>query len=322
MPEEVLHVLRRSMKAVRVHQFGGVDSILYEDVPCPIPGKGQVLVRVKAAGVGPWDALVRAGKSVLFQPLPLILGSDLSGVVQGVGTEVAHVQPGEEIFGVTNAQFTGAQAEYALAEANMIARKPARLSHVEAASVPVVAMTAWQMVHDHGQVDDTKRVLVHGAAGNVGAYAVQLAKRAGAEVVATTLSRAIDDVRILGADQVIDVQTVRFEEKVRAVDVVLDTIGGETLARSFEVLKPGGMLVSAVAPPDQEAAARRRIRGVFFLVAVTSAGLIKRAELLDSGELTTHVGEVLPLHEARLAHDMLAGKPHKPGKIVLAVNEA
>ena len=116
MPEEVLHGLRRSMKAVRVHQFGGVDSILYEDVPCPISGNGQVLVRVKAAGVGPWDALVRAGKSVLFQPLPLILGSDLSGVVQGVGNEVSNVQPGDEIFGVTNAQFTGAQAEYALAE--------------------------------------------------------------------------------------------------------------------------------------------------------------------------------------------------------------
>ena len=308
------------MKAVRVHQFGGIDAITYEDLPSPIPGKGQVLVRVKAAGVGPWDAWVRAGKSVLFQPLPLILGSDLSGVVESVGNEVSDFQPGDEIFGVTSPQFTGAQAEYALALANMIARKPARLSHVEAASVPVVAVTAWQMLHDHGQVDDTKRVLVHGAAGNVGSYAVQLAKRAGVEVVATALSGGIDYVRTLGADQVLDVQTVRFEEKVRDVDVVLDTIGGETLARSFEVLKPGGILVSAVAKPDQEEAARRRIRAVFILVAVTSAGLIKIAALLESGELKTRVGEVLPLNEVRLAHEMLAGKPHKPGKIVLAVN--
>lgn len=308
------------MKAVRVHQFGGIDAITYEDLPCPIPGKGQVLVRVKAAGVGPWDAWVRAGKSVLFQPLPLILGSDLSGVVESVGNEVSDFQPGDEIFGVTSPQFTGAQAEYALSLANMIARKPARLSHVEAASVPVVAVTAWQMLHDHGQVYDTKRVLVHGAAGNVGSYAVQLAKRAGAEVVATALSGDIDYVRTLGADQVLDVQTVRFEEKVRDVDIVLDTIGGETLARSFEVLKPGGILVSAVAKPDQEEAARRRIRAVFILVAVTSAGLIKIAALLESGELKTRVGEVLPLNEVRLAHEMLAGKPHKPGKIVLAVN--
>jgi NADPH:quinone reductase-like Zn-dependent oxidoreductase len=308
------------MKAVRVHQFGGIDAITYEELPCPIPNKGQVLVRVKAAGVGPWDAWIRAGKSVLFQPLPLILGSDLSGVVESVGSEVSDFQPGDEIFGVTSPQFTGAQAEYALAEVNMIARKPARLGHVEAASVPVVAVTAWQMLHDHGQVDDTKRVLVHGAAGNVGSYAVQLAKRAGAEVVATALSGDIDYVRTLGADQVIDVQTVDFEEKCRDVDVVLDTVGGETLARSFQVLKPGGILISAVAKPNQEEAERRRIRAVFILVAVTSAVLIKIAALLESGELKTRVGEVLPLDQVRLAHEMLAGKPHKPGKIVLALN--
>jgi NADPH:quinone reductase-like Zn-dependent oxidoreductase len=202
----------------------------------------------------------------------------------------------------------------------MIARKPARLTHIEAASVPVVAITAWQMLHDHGRVDATKRVLVHGAGGNVGSYAVQLAKRAGAEVIATTLSGDIEYVRTLGADQIIDVQPVRFEEKVRDVDVVLDTIGGETLARSFEVLKPGGILVSAVAKPDQEEASRRKIRAVFILVAVTSASLIKIAALLESGELKTRIGEVLPLNEVRLAHEMLAGRPHKPGKIVLAVN--
>jgi NADPH:quinone reductase-like Zn-dependent oxidoreductase len=176
------------------------------------------------------------------------------------------------------------------------------------------------MLHDHGQVDDTKRVLVHGAAGNVGSYAVQLAKRAGAEVVATALSGDIDYVRTLGADQVIDVQTVDFEEKCRDVDVVLDTVGGETLARSFQVLKPGGILISAVAKPNQEEAERRRIRAVFILVAVTSAVLIKIAALLESGELKTRVGEVLPLDQVRLAHEMLAGKPHKPGKIVLALN--
>jgi NADPH:quinone reductase-like Zn-dependent oxidoreductase len=308
------------MRAVRVHQFGGLEAIVCEDVPRPAPAEGQVLVRVKAAGVGPWDAWVRAGKSVLPQPLPLTLGSDVSGVVEDVGPGVTGFHPGDDVFGVTNSRFTGAYATYAVAEASMIARKPRRLSYVEAASVPVVASTAWQMVFDHGQVDATKRVLVHGAAGNVGAYAVQLAKRAGAEVIATAFTRHTDYVRALGADQVIDVQTARFEERVKDVDVVLDTIGGETLDRSFEVLKSGGVLASAVAMPDQNKAAQHRVRGLFFLVAVTTEGLTMIADLLDAGQLTTDVGEVLPFAEAHLAHEMLAGKPHKRGKIVLAVD--
>ncbi len=309
-----------AMKAVRVHQFGGLEAIVYEDVPRPAPAEGQVLVNVKAAGVGPWDAWVRAGKSVLPQPLPLILGSDLSGVVEDVGPGVSGFHPDDDVFGVTNSQFTGAYAEYAVADAAMIARKPKRLSYVEAASVPVVASTAWQMVFDHKQVDVTKRVLVHGAAGNVGAYAVQLARRAGAEVITTAFARDAEYVRTLRADQIIDVQTARFEERVNDVNVVIDTIGGKTLDRSFEVLKPGGVLVSSVAMPDQDKAAQHRVRGMFFLVAVTTEGLTRIADLIDSGQLSTNVGDVLPLAEARLAHEMLAGKPHKRGKIVLAVD--
>ncbi len=286
----------------------------------PAPAGRQVLVRVTAAGVGPWDAWVRAGKSAIPQPLPLILGSDLSGIIKEVGPSVPSFQPGDDIFGVTNSQFTGAYAEFALADSAMIARKPGRLSFVEAASVPVVASTAWQMVFDHGQVDGSKRVLVHGGAGNVGAYAVQFAKRAGARTIATAITRDLDYVHALGADQVIDVRTARFEERVKDVDVVIDTVGGETLDRSFEVLKPGGVLVSSVSMPDQGKAARHSVRGVFFLVDVTSESLTQIAELIDSGQIVTHVGEVLPLAKARLAHEMLAGKPHKRGKIVLAVD--
>jgi len=309
----------RAMWAVRVHRYGGLEAMIYEEVSRPAPGEGQVLVRVKAAGVGPWDAWVRAGKSALPQPLPLTLGSDLSGVVESVGSGVCAFRPGDAVYGVTNSRFTGAYAEYAAADAAMIARKPTRLNHVEAASVPVVASTAWQMVFDHGQTDGTKRVLVHGAAGNVGAYAVQFAKLTGADVIATAFTRDVDFVRTLRANQVIDAQAVRFEERVKDVDVVLDTVGGETLDRSFEVLKPGGILVSSVAKPDQAKAARRHVRGVYLLVAVTSEGLIRIAELFDAGRLRTDVGEVLPLADARRAHDMLAGKPHRRGKIVLAV---
>jgi NADPH:quinone reductase-like Zn-dependent oxidoreductase len=307
------------MRAVCVHQFGGLDAIVYEEVPLPVPAERQVLVRVNAAGVGPWDAWVREGKSAIPQPLPLILGSDLSGIIEEVGPSVTSFQPGDDIFGVTNSRFTGAYAEYALADSAMIARKPGRLSYVEAASVPVVACTAWQMVFDHGQVDGSKRVLVHGAAGNVGAYAVQFAKRAGAETIATAFTRDLDYVHGLGADQVIDARTAHFEERVKDVDVVIDTIGGETLDRSFEVLKPGGVIVSSVSMPDQDKAARHGVRGMFFLVNVTYESLTQIAELIDSSRITAHVGEVIPLAKARLAHEMLAGKPHKRGKIILAV---
>jgi len=308
------------MQAIRVHHFGNIDSLVADNVPRPAPGEGEVLLRVKAAGVGPWDALVRSGRSVLPQPLPLTLGSDVSGIVEQVGTGVSQFQAGDAIFGATNARFTGGYAEYALAAATKLAKMPRRLGFIEAASVPVVACTAWQMVFDHGVVDVTKRVLVHGAAGNVGAYAVQLAKRVAHEVIATAFSDDVAYVQSLGADLVIDVKKSRFEEMVSDVDVVLDTIGGDTQDRSFAVLKPGGVLVSSVAEPDQQTAARRHVQARFFLVDVSSKRLQELAALIDAGDLTTSVGDVLPLAEARTAHEMLAGKPHKRGKIVLRVD--
>lgn len=307
------------MKAVRVHQFGGLDAIVYEKIPRPEPTDGQVLVRVKAAGVGPWDALIRSGGSKLGQPLPLTLGSDFAGTIESVGRGVAAFQPGDEVFGATNPLFIGAYAEYAVADAAMIAHKPERLSSVEAASVPVVATTAWQMVFDYGKVDAGKRVLVQGAAGSVGAYAVQLAKNAGADVFATAFTQDVDYVSALGADTVIDVSKTRFEDRAVGMDVVLDTVGGETQERSFTVLKPGGILVSVVTLPDPDKAARQGVRGVFFYVSVTSACLTELAVRLEEGRLIPDVGEVLPLPDARLAHEMLAGKPHKRGKIVLSV---
>jgi NADPH:quinone reductase-like Zn-dependent oxidoreductase len=280
------------------------------------------LLRVKAAGVGPCDALIRSGRSVLPQPLPLTFGSDVAGLVEEVGPGVTQFRPGDEVFGATNARFTGGYAEYAVASAATLAKMPRRMDFIEAASVPVVACTAWQMVFEYGAVDATKRVLVHGAAGNVGAYAVQLARRVAHEVVATTSSDEVVYIQALGADQVIDVRKSRFEEVLTDVDVVLDTIGGDTLDRSIAVLRPGGVLVSAVAAPDQRKAVRHGARALFFLVEVSSQRLEQIAALIEAGELTTRVGDVLPLAAARIAHEMLAGRPHKRGKIVLTVDES
>jgi len=308
------------MQAIRVHHFGGLDSLVAEDVPRPVPGSGEVLLRVKAAGVGPWDAWIRSGRSVVHQPLPLTLGSDVSGLVEEVGEGVSQFRVGDAVFGATNARFTGGYAEYAVATATMLAKMPHPLGFVEAASLPVVACTAWQMVFEYGAVDPTKRVLVHGAAGNVGAYATQLARRVAHEVLATAFSNAVAYVRTLGADRVIDVEKSRFEDELSGVDVVLDTIGGDTQDRSFAVLKHGGVLVSAVAEPDQQKAARHGVRSLFFLVEVTSRRLEQIASLIEAGELTTNVGDVLPLAAARVAHEMLEGKPHKRGKIVLTVD--
>ncbi|MBC7806752.1 MAG: NADP-dependent oxidoreductase [Akkermansiaceae bacterium] len=315
------------MKAIRVYEFGGIDSLQYEDIPRPVPGEGQVLIQVRAAGVGPWDALVREGHSALPQPLPLTPGSDVAGIVAEVGSGVTAFQPGEAVFGVTNARFTGAYAEYALADVNRIALKPELLDFIEAASVPVVGVTAWQMVFEKGGIrypgldGGTKRVLVQGAGGNVGAFVVQFAKRAGAIVYATALASDLEYVHSLGADQVIDTETTRFEDRVRDMDVVFDTVGGEILTRSFTVLKPGGILVSSVALPDPDIAASRNVQGIFFLVNVTSECLREIAAFLDTDAIRTRVGDVLPLSEARQAHEMLAGKPHLPGKIVLTFFE-
>lgn len=306
------------MKAARIHQFGPPGVIVIDDFQHPSPGPGQVLVRVAAAGVGPWDALIREGKSVVKLPLPLTLGSDLSGIVEAVGPGVEQFHGGDAVFGVTNAEFCGAQAELALASAGMLAHKPSELTNVEAASAPVVAVTAWQMLFDYAHAQAGQTVLIHGGAGNVGAYAVQLASQAGLRVVATAAGRDLACVQKLGATGVLDYSQSRFENETSEVDIVLDTVGGETRERSIRVLKPGGILVSVVAP-FAETSEPLGIRRVFFLVEVTRARLNAIAELFHQRRLSPHLGEVLPLEQVQTAHRMLAGAPHAPGKIVLRV---
>jgi NADPH:quinone reductase-like Zn-dependent oxidoreductase len=311
-----------AMKAARVHRFGPPDVISLEETPRPIPGSGQVLVHVKAAGVGPWDAWIRAGTSVLPQPLPITLGSDFSGVVAAVGEDVTAFAAGDAVFGATDPPFTGACAEYAIADAGMIARKPASLTDDEAASVPIVAVTAWQALFEQAHLSRGDAVLIHGAAGNVGSYAVQFARAAGLRIAATAKPADVAHLRRLGADQVVDVQSERFEEKVGELDAVVDLVGGELQARSFSVLKPNGVLISAVSEPDQDAAKRHGVTARFFLVEVTTRRLEAIAAKLEAGELRTNVGVVLPLAAVRDAHEMLDGVRQRPhGKIVLRVAE-
>jgi NADPH:quinone reductase-like Zn-dependent oxidoreductase len=306
------------MKAAKIVQFGPPSVITNDDLPRPEPGPGQLLVRVKAAGVGNWDALIREGK-VQLQSLPLVLGAELSGIVEQIGANVSGFAVGDEVYGSTNQQFSGAYAEYALPVAKMTAHKPKTLTFIEAASAPIVTVTAWQMLYEYARVTCGQTVLIHGAAGNVGAYAVQMAKQAGLHIVASAGTADLDYVRGLGADIVVDHKKERFEHLVNGVDVVLDTVGGDTQERSLGVLKPGGILVSVVSPVPKSIQDRLGIRAAYFYVDVTTARLKNITDLFDSERLATDVGTVLPLAEARLAHEMLCGAPHKRGKIVLSI---
>ncbi|HVY91607.1 MAG TPA: NADP-dependent oxidoreductase, partial [Bryobacteraceae bacterium] len=238
------------------------------------------------------------GRSKVSPPPPLTLGSDISGVVEKVGVDAGNFREADAVYGVTNPQFCGAQAEYAVVFAAMVAPKPRRLNDVEAASVPVVAVTAWQMLFDYANARAGQSVMILGAGGNVGSYALQLANRAKLRVI------AVNGPQDWTPDP---------------VDIVLDMVGGETRERAFGVVKPGGILVSVVAPGDSPA--RPDVRSAFFYVDVTTARLETITELLENGELTPQVGTVLPLEQVRTAHEMLAGAPHKRGKIVLQIRD-
>ena len=302
------------MKAVRIHRFGPPEVVVVEDIPRPSPQKGEVLVRVAAAGVAPWDAIIREGKSKVSPRPPLTLGSDLAGFIEEAGPDVSQFAIGDEVYGVTNPQFCGAQAEFAVALGGLIAPKPRRLNHLEAASAPVIAVTAWQMLFEYAQAKSGDTILITGAAGNVGAYAVQMALQAGMEVVA--VARASDHalLRAFGVETILDSSAAGFETSLPRVDAVLDTVGGELLQHCAGAVKPGGRLVSSVtAQPPQKAG----MQSVFFYAEVTSERLRTVTDLFEEGKITARVGSVLPLAEARSAHEMLAGAAHKSGKIVL-----
>jgi len=309
------------MKAIRMHGRGGPEWLVYEDVPPPHPGRGEVLVRVYAAGVIAteleWDETYEttAGDPRAL-PIP---GRDLSGVVEEVGSGVTTLVKGSEVYAMLGYGRDGAEAEFTLALPAELVPKPRTLDFVQAAAVPLTALTAWQAFFDHASLVAGQTVLIHGAAGGVGVFAVQLARLAGAQVIATASARNRDFLRELGANEIIDYTTTRFEEVVHDVDLVFDLVGGDTLVRSWQVVKPGGVLVSVVSPRPSFAEAKAHgVRPVWFIVEPNREQLIQIGALIDAGQIRPIIETILPLSQARQAYEQGA-RGHTRGKIVLRV---
>lgn len=311
-----------TMKAVRIHEFGDPSVLRYEDAPIPQPAEGEVLIRVRAAGVNPVDWKTRAGRGVakrLEAPFPLILGWDVSGVVKEVGAGVTQFKAGDEVFGLVRfPQAGGAYAEYTAAPASHLTFKPRTLDHIHAAALPLASLTAWQALFEAAQLEAGQRVLIHAAAGGVGHIAVQLARWRGAYVIGTASTRNVEFVQQLGASEVIDYETASFEQYVHEVDVVFDPLAGEVRERSWQVLKKGGVLVSILGEPAAGAAAAYGVRAAYVLVRPEASQLAQIAALVDEGHLKPVVDTVYPLEKAASAHEHLE-RGHLRGKIVLQV---
>jgi NADPH:quinone reductase-like Zn-dependent oxidoreductase len=310
----------QTMKAIRIHNYGGPEVLKYEDAPRPRPQADEVVVRVHAAGVNPIDWRVREGQMKDFWPhqFPLILGWDLSGVVEEVGPRVSQFKKGDAVFGLPDPTRSGAYADYVVVRESELARKPNSLHHIRAAAVPLAGLTAWQALFDTAQLQPGQRVLIHAGSGGVGHFAVQLAKWKGAYVFATASTKNQDLLRELGVDEPIDYTQQRFEDIARKIDIVLDTLGGETQDRSWSVLKKGANLVSLVQPPSEEKAKELGVRAAMLGAQPNGAQLAEIAKIIDSGKLAPVIDRILPLSEVRRAHE-LSQSGHTHGKIVLRV---
>jgi NADPH:quinone reductase-like Zn-dependent oxidoreductase len=308
------------MKAVRIHEYGGPEVLRYEEAPRPEAGSGEVLIRVHAAGVNPVDWKVRAGfaKDRLRYKMPFIPGWDVSGVVEGLGSGAARLKVGDAVYSRPDIARDGSYAEYIVVKESEVAHKPKSIDHVHAAAIPLAALTAWQALFDAAQLSAGQTVLIHGAAGGVGSFAVQLAKIKGARVIATASKKNHDYLRSLGAEETIDYNTTKFENVVRNVDAVLDTITGETADRSYPVIKTGGVYVSILMPPSEEKARAHGIRAAHTFVQPNVEQLNEIARLVDAGKLKIPIEKVFPLAEARAAQELNA-QGHTRGKIVLRV---
>ncbi|NNN32634.1 NADP-dependent oxidoreductase [Streptomyces sp. S3(2020)] len=311
-----------TMRAISQDALGGPEVLKEVELPRPEPRANEVLVRVRAAGVNPTDWKHRATGGFLGQP-PFVLGWDVSGVVEAVGIGVARFKPGDEVFGMLSYPYGhGSHAEYVTAPARTFAHKPASIDHVEAGALPLVSLTAWQALVEYADVRPGQRVLIHAAAGGVGHVAVQIAKARGAYVIGTASAGKHEFLRGLGVDEAIDYRETDFTEAVKDVDVVLDTIGGDTSVRSLHVLRPGGLVVSilpAGSPEFFEEAERLGVRSLRMLVDASHSGMKAIAELVEAGKLRPAIAGTFPSAEAAEAH-RLGDTGRTTGKLVLTMD--
>lgn len=307
-----------TMHAVRYHEQGPPAVLKFEEAPLPAPEQGELLVRVVAAGVNPVDAKVRSGMFGKGGPLPAIPGYDVSGVIERVGAGVTRFKAGDEVFAYLSLQRGGGYAEYAIVKEGEAAPKPRSLKHDHAAAVPLAALTAWQALMGAADLDAGQSVLIHGGSGGVGSFAVQIARARGAKVYATASTANQKLLKDLGVDVPIDYTTQKFEDIVKEVDVVLDSVGGETRDRSFGVLKKNGILVSIVGMPDKARAEEAGVRATGILVKPNASELELIGSMIDNGMIKPEVSSVMPLEEARSAHEQIE-TGHTRGKIVLRV---
>lgn len=310
------------MKAVRIHAYGGRDVLCYEEAPRPVPAEGEVLIRVYASSVNPFDCAARSGylTSYFNYTLPLILGTDVSGTIEEVGPGVTGFAPGDNVYARAGVTRDGSYAEYVAVPATDVAAKPQSVDHFHAAALPHVTLTAWQALVEVAKLAPGQTVLIHAAAGGVGHVAVQLSKILGAKTIGTA-SVNLEGLQKLEVDESIDYTLNAFEDSVRDVDVVLDLVGGDTQQRSWAVMRPGGILIATVQPPSEETAASHGVRQHFVQTTPPIGQVLTEvAALVDSGQLKPLVSTVLPLYEIEKAHEMVEGK-HTHGKVVLQVQE-
>jgi NADPH:quinone reductase-like Zn-dependent oxidoreductase len=315
----VLSADHATMRAVSIAKFGGPEVLRVESVARPVASPGELLVRVHAASVNPVDALARAGEAegITGAAVPYVPGFDISGVVVAIGPGVKSFRRGDAVFAMLDLRRGGGYAEYAVVKESEAARKPRRLSHIQAAAVPLTALTAWQALFDTADLKRGQTVLIHGGAGGVGSMAIQLAKWKGAHVIATASASNHDYLRTLGADVVIDYRAQKFDEVASDIDVVLDPIGGDTQKRSLAILRPGGILVSLVGlGPSARSATNLRAESI--LVKASGKQLAQIAEVINAGRLTPTVSHTFALDRASDAH-IQSETGHTRGKIVLKI---
>ena len=315
-----LAVAPEKMKAIVLHEYGGLDKLRYEDAPRPEPKDDEVLIRVMAASVNPVDAAVRSGKFVKYfnTKLPLVPGMDAAGVIEKVGAKISKFKVGDPVYTFFTLKEEGGYAQFAVAKELEVSRKPQSLTFEQAAAVPAAGSTAWQALVDEGRLDYGQTVLIHGGSGGVGHMAIQIAKARGAHVIATASTANQDFLKQLGVDQAIDYTTTKFEDVAKDVDLVLDAVGGDTLTRSYGVVKKDGIIISIAGNLDDSALKKHGIRGVSISAAPETDTFDQLTRLIEGKKLTPLVSQTFPLQEAAKAQEQIQTR-HTRGKIVLQI---